>query len=69
MVDAQKILLFLVSIKGVLMAFGIDVFSTEQAEAIANGIAALIAVGIAAYNMIKKAQAESELAQLKSFID
>jgi drug/metabolite transporter (DMT)-like permease len=65
MVDAQKILLVLIGLKGVLTAFGIDVFSTEQAEAIANGAAALCAVAIAVYNVLKKQELQKELASVK----
>jgi uncharacterized membrane protein len=65
MVDAQKILLGLISLKGILIMFGIDIFSNEQAEAIANGVAAIVAVVIAIINLVGKKQAETELSEMK----
>ena len=65
-VDATKILLALIGLKGILTALGIDVFSTEQAEAIANGIAALAAVIIAVVSKVKEVQAQAELAEVKA---
>lgn len=66
MIDAQKILLGLISIKGILLMFGVDVFSNEQAEQIANGLAALVAVVIGIINMVKEAQAQKQLAEVRA---
>jgi len=66
MVDAQKIVLFLASLKIVLNLFNIDVFSDAQAEAIANGIAAIVAVAVAVYSKIQEGRLQTELNQVKS---
>ena len=61
MISAEKIALFLASIKIILNLFGYEVFSNEQAEAIANGVAAIVAVVLAIINKIKETQAQAEL--------
>lgn len=59
------IISFLCGLKLLLIPFGFDVFSTEQADAIANGISALVIVIIGIIAKINEAQAKAELAELQ----
>lgn len=65
-VDSQKILLFLISLKGILIIFDIDLFDNAQAEAIANGATAFAAVIIAIIAKAKEAQAKKDLVAVKA---
>lgn len=56
------IISFLSGLKLLLIPFGFDVFSTEQAEAIANGIAALVLVIMGIIAKINESKAQAELA-------
>lgn len=64
-IDASKILLFLISLKGILAVVGWDIFDNAQAEAIANGIAAIGAVVIAIMSKMRETQTQNELAELR----
>lgn len=63
--DPKVWLLTLASIKGILTLFGIEVFTSAQAEIIANGLSVLVTVCVAAYVMVKKALADAQIADLK----
>lgn len=64
--NPMVILTFLSGLKLMLEIFGVDVFSTAQAEAIANGFAALVVVIVGVIAKIQEANAKAELAEVKA---
>jgi len=64
--NPMVILSFLSGLKLMLEIFGVDVFSTDQAEAIANGFAALVVVIVGVIAKIQEADAKAELAEVKA---